>query len=121
MPKKFFNAEDRRAYNRNNYHNSDGIYKDKTLKRTKRNHIKIVQFVWDYLKEHPCIECGESDPVVLEFDHIRDKVANISVMMRNNNSIETISEEIAKCEVRCANCHRRKTAIQLGFYKGIVK
>lgn len=121
MPKKFLTTEERRAYNRKNYAKSKGAYKDKALKNSKRNHTRIVQFVWDYLKEHPCVDCGEKDPVVLEFDHLRDKVASISVMMRNNNSTESISKEITKCEVRCANCHRKKTAIQLGFYKGIIK
>lgn len=78
------------------------------------------QFVWDYLKNHPCIDCKESDPVVLEFDHLRDKIKPISNLVSNGVSLKCIREEIDKCEVRCANCHRRKTAIQFGWYKNIV-
>lgn len=72
--------------------------------------------VFEYLKEHPCVDCGESDPIVLEFDH-RDnvvKVANISAMIKHYGWAK-IEEEIAKCDVRCANCHRRRTAKQFNW------
>ncbi len=67
--------------------------------------------VREYLEAHPCVDCGEADPVVLDFDHVRDiKHAAISAMVRDRRSMKSIWAEIAKCEVRCANCHRRKTA-----------
>lgn len=62
-----------------------------------------------YLLEHPCIDCGETDLLVLEFDHVRDKVVAVSKMIPSY-ALEQLRAEIAKCEVRCANCHRRKTA-----------
>lgn len=68
-----------------------------------------------YLREHPCTDCGEWDIAVLEFDHLRDKTANVSRMVRSA-SWERVLEEIAKCEVVCANCHRRRTARRAGYH-----
>jgi hypothetical protein len=56
------------------------------------------------------VDCGESDPIVLEFDHIRGKkVGDVSTLAGQAFSWHKLSAEIAKCEVRCANCHRRRT------------
>lgn len=53
-----------------------------------------------------CIDCGyAAHAVALQFDHLSDKKMNVSDMIRSDYSWESIKEEIAKCEVRCANCH----------------
>jgi hypothetical protein len=68
------------------------------------------------LKLHPCVRCGEADVVCLDFDHVRGvKKKAISAML--GYEWAAIEEEIQKCEVRCANCHRKKTARQRGYYK----
>ena len=73
--------------------------------------------VWEYLRTHPCVDCGEGDPIVLEFDHLRDKIANISKMATMKRPWEVILAEIAKCEVVCANCHRRRTVARVNGYR----
>lgn len=88
-------------------------YDDKNKIALQRNRI----FVFNYLKNHPCVVCGESDPIVLDFDHLRDKITNISNMVGALWCVQKIKEEIDKCQVLCANCHRRKTSKQLGFFK----
>jgi hypothetical protein len=66
-----------------------------------------------------CVDCGESDPRVLEFDHVSGvKTGNVCDMIGSLISWRRISEEISKCVVRCANCHRRKTIRQLKWYRG---
>jgi hypothetical protein len=68
----------------------------------------------EYLTSHPCIDCGEADARVLEFDHVRGKKdQNVAEMVRGGTAWQRIASEIAKCEVRCANCHRRRTVEQL--------
>lgn len=75
-------------------------------------------FVIAYLSNHPCVDCGETDPVILEFDHVLPgKLATISKLVDKCNSILKLQLEIEKCEVRCANCHRRKTARDFSWYK----
>ena len=67
------------------------------------------------------MDCGESDPIVLDFDHSkgRRKRAAIADLVRGGAlRWGTILREIEKCEVRCANCHRRRTATELGWYRG---
>jgi hypothetical protein len=83
-------------------------------KRDRRN--QLARHVRTYLLNHPCVDCGEADPVVLEFDHVRGiKVASVSRMVNIVVALPLLKAEIAKCEVRCANCHRRRTARTLGW------
>ena len=85
--------------------------------KTCRRH-RVKRQVTEYLKRHPCVDCGEDDPVVLEFDHVRGgKSFNICDLVRHGYGWQRVSQEIEKCEVRCANCHRRITKIRRGVGK----
>ncbi len=85
------------------------INKQKSLDRN-------LLFVVNFLKNHSCIDCGETDLIVLEFDHVRGTKKNsICEMVLNTVSIKTLKEEINKCDIRCANCHRRKTARERNY------
>ena len=78
---------------------------------------KIREYVWEYLLEHPCVDCGEADPIVLEFDHVRgEKSFTIGVAMASRPVADVISE-IEKCDVRCCNCHRRKTSSERNWWR----
>jgi hypothetical protein len=88
--------------------------------RTKRVRQQAREFVVDYLRSHPCVDCGEADIVVLEFDHLRDKEANVSEYVRMGQLSRALAE-IEKCEVVCANCHRRRTSTRAGWYRSRVE
>ena len=70
----------------------------------------------EFLAHHPCTDCGETDPIVLEFDHLADKSFSISRGVRDRNW-ESVLREMAKCDVVCANCHRRRTARRGGHLR----
>jgi hypothetical protein len=71
----------------------------------------------EYLLEHPCVDCGETDIVVLQFDHQANKLFSISDAITNMVPWELILTEIEKCEVVCANDHQRRTAATFGWHK----
>lgn len=52
-----------------------------------------------------CTDCGVDNRLVLEFDHLRDKEFDLSHI----GTLNGVEEEIAKCEVVCRNCHRKRT------------
>ncbi len=80
------------------------------------------EYAMNYLATHPCVDCGETNPYVLEFDHRGGKERNVSEMILSGTySIERVAAEISKCDVRCANCHRRKTARERGWFKWLAK
>jgi hypothetical protein len=89
-------------------------FHDKEMERIRRNQERAAAAnrvrVREYLLEHPCVDCSESDPVVLDFDHVRGtKEAEVSSLVAMGASWGRILREIEKCEVRCANDHRRVT------------
>jgi hypothetical protein len=71
-----------------------------------------------YLSSHPCVDCGLADIAILEFDH-RDPVEKRMEIARlaSNAGWPTVLREIEKCDVRCANCHRQRTARQFSWAK----
>lgn len=99
------------------YKNNKALQSKKVLNNKKRNKQINAEFICDYLSKNPCVKCGEKDIIVLEFDHIEDKNYNIAKMIGGGHCLDKIKEEMAKCQVLCANCHRRKTALQQNNYK----
>lgn len=73
----------------------------------KKGVLRNRLYVDEILKNSSCIDCGNSDVRVLEFDHVRgEKILSISHCIRNAWRLDRLKEEIAKCEIRCCNCHR---------------
>lgn len=102
-------------YERERYQNGDKARKDK-------NKAEIVaknkDTLWKLLIVSKCAKCGETDPLVLEFDHRDPKTKKYAITDMLHLSWVTILAEIAKCDVLCANCHRRRTIKQFGWWRG---
>lgn len=73
----------------------------------------LHDFLFAHLSNNPCRDCSEKDVLVLEFDHVRGKkLESVSVLVAKSASLSLVKNEVAKCEVVCANCHRRRTYLR---------
>lgn len=90
--------------------------KIKVVDRRKKIRLDHQQFILDYLRNHPCVDCGEDRIPCLDFDHVRGtKIQDVPKLI--GGSLNRLISEIKKCEVRCANCHRIRTFNKIGTYK----
>ncbi len=94
-------------------------YVANALRRKRAIAVERAALLVDFFRERPCVDCGETDPLVLKFDHPGHKDFNISKGLRDH-SWQAVLAEIEKCDVVCANCHRRRTARRAGFARAVV-
>lgn len=94
----------------------------KAYMRARRDAAK--EWVRVYKSLSPCVDCGEDDPIVLDFDHREPhkKSFNISAAICRGSgiSLEKLEFEVEKCDVRCANCHRRRTHHQRTQHRALI-
>ena len=107
MPRK--DPEKRREYQRE--------YMRSWYQKNKATHIAYVRKrdkrIETWLKEYKsslsCPECGESHPACLEFHHLNPKDKKFTIGRQERRAtLKSLQEEIAKCRVLCANCHRKE-------------
>ena len=115
--------------------NKKGIRKDGTIKyqdfciecnkiasrewyRQGNNKTRIITKVNEYKKENrikfneykstvSCIQCGESHISCLDFHHRDPKQKDFLLSDIRSRGLNTIQKELDKCDVLCANCHRK--------------
>jgi hypothetical protein len=106
------------AYRRAHYRANRDQYIRREVARMAAYREANRALLLSYLLEHPCIDCGQRDPVVLDFDH-RDPSSKRSEVGRlaATKPWPQVKAEIEKCDVRCANCHRKRTARQFAWGK----
>lgn len=115
--KSYLANRDRRLKQQAEYLDANPEARDKMKARAKAQKLARKQVVMDHLHDHPCVDCGESDPVVLEFDHVRgEKFKTINTLVRDGCAKGVLEAEIEKCDVVCVNCHTKRTAAQQGWY-----
>lgn len=69
------------------------------------------KYVDEYKLEHGCSDCGyNAHPAALDFDHLPGTVKVRDIKSGQQLGWQALLDEIAKCEVVCANCHRIRTA-----------
>jgi hypothetical protein len=107
-------------YGKAHYRRNAALHNRRRYLNQKQYRKRNAELLRRYLLARACIDCGETDVRVLEFDHVRGrKVDNIGTMCAHGCGWQRIAAEIAKCEIRCANCHRRRTAGQFGWWQNV--
>lgn len=89
----------------------------RSSRSTRPSRCRNLLFLVDYLRDTPCVDCGERDPVVLDFDHVGVKRFGVVQLAGRECSIANLEAEMAQCEVRCANCHRRRTIVEQAHFR----
>jgi hypothetical protein len=123
------------AYRRKSRINKDGTYqmnwlspeswkkrKEYYKKDTREKHRKNIKIIHAEKLKRGCVCCGYKDsPYALDFDHLdpNSKIDGVSRLSSRNT--KKIEEEISKCQVLCANCHRIKTHDTEAFEKLFAK
>lgn len=104
---------------KNYYKNNRDVHLSNVKDRKERIRCENKKLIVDYLEKNPCVDCKEGDIRTLQFDHkfLEDKSDDISKMLANGIVWDSIKKEIDKCEVRCANCHSKRTSKQFNWYK----
>jgi hypothetical protein len=113
----FKDPEAQRAYHREymrgyyRTHRAEHIARTTNVNRRAR---ATTRKLIEELKSHPCLDCGGNfPPVLMDFDHVRGtKRGIISRLSGGRMAKAKLLEEVAKCEVVCANCHRRRTLLR---------
>ena len=103
------------------YHKYGSQYRERAVERNKKLKQKLRKLLLDYLTDKSCVECGNGDYRVLEFDHIDPAIKSFGIAQGIHNIMAwpKILAEIEKCQILCANCHKLKTAGEQGWYKNI--
>lgn len=112
----YTNKADQAAAARRHYEKNKNKFFDRSKAWNRKTREQVIEYLLGYLRQNPCIDCGEGDPIVLEFDH-RDgaeKRFNIGDA-KGSFSLSAVKAEVEKCDVRCANCHRRRTYKQRNY------
>ena len=104
--------------NSKHYQNNRRIYIERAIARNALINTESKQKLYAYLSSHPCIDCGQTDIRTLEFDHVRgNKSGSITTLLKHAVPWKMIEAEIAKCKVRCVNCHRIRTGERGGWWR----
>lgn len=93
----------------------DPAYRASIKKQREAGRQRAKDFVLGLKADTPCADCGQTfDPVCMDFDHISDdKTDNVGTLVSRGVSVKRIQDEVEKCELVCANCHRVRTSERL--------
>lgn len=81
-------------------------YRERNRENTRNRASKNKEYIDAYKLKHPCLICGEREPIALDFHHVDPSIKSFEISSKTC-SLTQLKEEIGKCAVLCANCHRK--------------
>lgn len=100
------------------YEENKKAHKANSKKNSKSRRESLRRQMLEFLKGKKCSDCGEQDIITFEFDHVRgNKEADVSTLLADGCRWSRVLNEIKKCEIVCANCHRKRSAKKYGSYR----
>jgi len=93
------------------------LHRKQAMDSLVRRRAVLREYIDEFLRTHPCSDCGEQDPTILEFDHVGEKTDDIAVICRLGRQLGVLRAEILQCEVVCVNCHKRRTAKRENWWR----
>lgn len=105
-----------RASSRRYYKENPGKHREAVSARNRIEKDKLQQLLGQYLLDHPCVDCGQTDIRLLDCDHRGDEIKRLEVskMIAGQYKWAVILNELSKCDTRCRNCHILKTYERAG-------
>lgn len=112
MPHK--DPEAKKAYARRYWNDNADMRADHAARKIERLR-ELKAWYREFKKTLRCERCSEWHPACLQFHHLdgEDKSHEISRMVMDGRSKESILAEIAKCMVLCANCHAKEHWVEM--------
>jgi hypothetical protein len=101
--------ECQKKYAKKYYKEYYSVHIDEYTKTRKHRRRTTQEKIFELLVDKHCVDCGESNPLTLDFDHVSGKKV-FSISKSYHKRWEIVEKELQKCIIRCANCHRIKTA-----------
>lgn len=86
----------------NHYSNNKDYYKTKAHDHDK----KVKKYIREVREKNVCVSCGEDKWWRLDFHHRNKDEKEYSIAAMRGQSLSVVQEELNKCDVLCANCHR---------------
>lgn len=114
-----------RWYSKSRYDKLTPEQKRKLIARSKKRKAEVIaenrQRLVRHFADHPCVDCGENDIILLECDHVSGKKdRGVGTMISKGLCWDRIKRELDKCVTRCVRCHRKKTAAEFGWWTAYV-
>ena len=104
------NKEDQAAAAARHYEKNKEEMKARARAFNKKVRTEVTEFLRNLKGNTPCTDCEIQYPYyVMQFDHVRG--TKLFDLGKNSawRNLKRVQEEVAKCEIVCANCHAERT------------